>query len=109
MLIRGGAFTPCPSAHTPAESMRARTRLELPTGGAQCVPSHVLAKLWKVPRSRITALVEEGELVAFDLRAKGSSRSCVRVTRASLISFMEARQDSRSRQFEALSIRRQCQ
>jgi hypothetical protein len=91
MLIRGGALPDGQPAHTPAESMRTRThRLELPTG-AQCVPIHVLSKVWKVPRSRIVALVERGELVGFDLRC-ANNRSCVRITHGSVVAYLEARQ-----------------
>jgi len=52
-----------------------------------------LSKVLRCNRQHIVDLVEQGELVAFDLRGANSSRSCVRVPRASVIAFLEARQN----------------
>jgi Helix-turn-helix domain len=49
-----------------------------------------LSKILRCNRQHIVALVEEGELVAYDLRGKDSGRSCVRVLRDSVISFLRA-------------------
>ncbi len=51
-----------------------------------------LAKLLWCHRNHLVHLIEEGELVAFDLRGKGSTRSTLRVPRGSIVSFLEKRQ-----------------
>jgi hypothetical protein len=40
----------------------------------------------------VPQLSEQGDLVAFDLRGVNSNRACVRIPRASVVSFLEARQ-----------------
>jgi len=51
-----------------------------------------LAKLLGCHRSHLVHLIEQGELQAFDLRGKCSSRSTMRVPRTEVISFLQKRQ-----------------
>jgi len=62
----------------------------LPAG--ESFPVWQLAQMFHVHRTHLTNLIEQGELVAFDLRGKASSRSCVRVPRTSLVEFLARRQ-----------------
>jgi hypothetical protein len=62
----------------------------LPAG--ESFPVWRLAQLFHIHRTHLTNLIEQGELVAFDLRGKNSSRSCVRVPRNSLVEFLAKRQ-----------------
>lgn len=76
-------------AHPPATQPRSDAAW-LPQGGA--LPVYIVARALGLHRSHIVSLIEEGELVAFDLRGAGSSRSTLRIPRQSLIQFLEARQ-----------------
>jgi hypothetical protein len=51
-----------------------------------------LAKLLHCHRTHLVHLIESGELVAFDLRAKSASRSTMRVPRDSIVEFLQKRQ-----------------
>jgi hypothetical protein len=62
----------------------------LPAG--ESFPVWKLAQLFHVSDQHLVNLIEEGEITAFDLRGKTSSRSCVRVPRNALIEFLQRRQ-----------------
>ena len=61
----------------------------LPPGEA--LPVYVIARALGCHRSDIVHLVEAGEVEAIDLRGPGSSRSTIRVTRQSLMEWLESR------------------
>ena len=63
---------------------------ELPPGEA--LPINVIARALGLHRYHILDLIDEGDLVAFDLRSPGACRACIRISRASVISFLEKRQ-----------------
>jgi hypothetical protein len=69
--------------------MRARAIIHLPPG--ESFPVRQLAKLLGCNHQRITELIEEGALDAFDLRVPGASRAWIRIPRASVIAFLEKR------------------
>lgn len=62
----------------------------LPAG--ESFPVWKLAQLFHVSAQHLVDLIEEGEIVAFDLRGKTSSRACIRVQRAELIKFLQSRE-----------------
>jgi len=62
----------------------------LPAG--ESFPVWQLAQMFHVSKLHLSNLIEQGELAAFDLRGKASSRSCVRVPRNSLVEFLAKRQ-----------------
>jgi hypothetical protein len=63
----------------------------LPAG--ESFPVWQLAQMFHVDRKHLINLIESGEIkVAFDLRGKASSQSCIRVPRNSLLEFLEKRQ-----------------
>jgi hypothetical protein len=64
--------------------------VELPQG--ESFPVWKLAQMFHIDRKHLANLIEQGELVAFDLRGKSSSQSCLRVPRNSLIEFLAKRQ-----------------
>jgi len=69
--------------------MPAKKRLShaaLPDGGMFSIEQ--LAKILRCSRQHVADLVEQGEFVAFDLRGKDSGRSCIRITRDSVIAFL---------------------
>jgi hypothetical protein len=55
-------------------------------------PVWQLARIWKAHRQHVINLIESGELkVPVDLRNKASSRSMIRVPRASVVEFLNRR------------------
>ena len=56
------------------------------------VPVFLLAKLWRCHRQHIINLIDSGELkVPVDLRGKASSKSMIRIPRASVVEFLNRR------------------
>jgi hypothetical protein len=79
-----------PNGAKPVKLQWTAIEARLPAG--QCFPVWQLAKLLGCHRQHIINLVEQGDLVAFDLRGPGSSRATLRIPRNSMIAFLEARQ-----------------
>jgi hypothetical protein len=64
--------------------------LHLPPG--ESFPIHTLARVLSCTRQHLINLVETGEIkCAIDLRGAGSSHSCIRITRAAALEFIESR------------------
>jgi hypothetical protein len=63
--------------------------IELPPG--ESLPIHVVARALACHRKHLVNLIEAGDLEAYDLRGPHSSRSTIRVTRQTLIQWLESR------------------
>jgi len=80
----------CCAVFSYAIIVTAVTEHHLPAG--ESFPIWQLAQWFHVDRMHLVHLIESGEILAFDLRGKSSSRSCIRVPRDALIDFLQRRQ-----------------